>query len=151
MHPLIDRYFTDTELQDAYDRVTSIAQRPNENGNDYADRVAAAARDCANVFKDHALVHYYVRGLLATCDRRPTKTPGERTKRPNGYPTTCYGARKYVSSASTGGVEHEGPYESENTDSNVIRRTGPPEKPEMRQERTASTRTRTNGISLGPT
>ena len=66
VHSLIDRYLTDTELQAAYDRVTLIAQRPNENENDYVDRIAAAARDCANIFKDHALVHYYVRGLLAT-------------------------------------------------------------------------------------
>ena len=61
VHLLIDRYLTDTELQDAYDRVTLIAQSPNEKENDYADRIAAAARDCANVFEDHALVHYYVR------------------------------------------------------------------------------------------
>ena len=33
-HSLIDRYLTDTELQDAYDRLTLIAQRPNENEND---------------------------------------------------------------------------------------------------------------------
>ena len=73
VHSLIDRYLTDTEVQDAYDRVTLIAQRPNENENDYADRIAAAARDCANVFEDHALVHYYVRGLLATTRERVTE------------------------------------------------------------------------------
>ena len=58
VHSLIDRYLTDTELQDGYDRVTLIAQRSNENENDYADRIAAAARDCANIFEDHALVRY---------------------------------------------------------------------------------------------
>ena len=66
VHSLIERYHTDTGLQDAYDGVTLIAQRPNENENDYADRIAAAARDCASVFEDHELVHYHVRGLIAT-------------------------------------------------------------------------------------
>ena len=60
----------DTELQNAYDRVTLIAQRTNENENEYADRIAEAARDCANVFEDHALLHYYVRGLLETTRER---------------------------------------------------------------------------------
>ena len=50
-----------------------IAQRPHENENDYADRIAAAARHCANVFEYHALVHYYVRGLLATTRERVTE------------------------------------------------------------------------------
>ena len=45
VHSLIERYLTGTELQDAYDRVTLIAQRPNENEDDYSDRIAAAARD----------------------------------------------------------------------------------------------------------
>ena len=49
------------------------AQRPNKNENHYADRIAAAARDCANVFEDYALVHYYVRGLLATTRGRVTE------------------------------------------------------------------------------
>ena len=31
VHSLIERYFTDTELQVAYDRVTLIVQRPKEN------------------------------------------------------------------------------------------------------------------------
>ena len=53
VHSLIDRYLTDTELQDAYDRVTLIARRPNKYENYYADRIVAAARDCANVFEDH--------------------------------------------------------------------------------------------------
>ena len=68
VHSLIDRYLTDTELQDAYDRVTLIAQRTNEN--EYADRISEAARDCAKVFEDHALVHYYVRGLLGKTRER---------------------------------------------------------------------------------
>ena len=67
---LIDRYLTDTELQNAYDRVTLITQRTNETENEYADRISEAACDCANVFEDHALVYYYVCGLLeATLER----------------------------------------------------------------------------------
>ena len=71
VHSLIGRYLTDMDLQDAYDRVTLIPQRPNEN--DYADRIAAAARNCAKVFEEQALVHYYVRGLLATTRERVTE------------------------------------------------------------------------------
>ena len=80
---LIERYLTDTELQDAYDRVALIAQRPNENGNDYADRVEVAARDCASVFGDHALVHYHLRGLLATtreCVTQDLPRPPEKNE-----------------------------------------------------------------------
>ena len=70
VHALIDRYLTDTELQNAYDRVTLIAQRTKETENEFADRISEAARDFANVFEHHALVHYYVRGLLeTTCER----------------------------------------------------------------------------------
>ena len=66
MHTLIYRYLTGTELQNAYARVTLIAQRTNETENEYADRISKAASDCTNVFQDQALVHYYVRGLLET-------------------------------------------------------------------------------------
>ena len=66
VHSLIDRYLSDTELQDSYNRVTLIAQRPKKTENDYADRIEAAGRDCANVFEDHSLVHCYVRRVLAT-------------------------------------------------------------------------------------
>ena len=67
---LIDRYLTNTELQNAYDRFTLIAKRTNETENEYADRIAEAACDCANVFEDRALVHYYVRGLLERTRKR---------------------------------------------------------------------------------
>ena len=70
VHSLTDSYLTDTELQNAYDRVTLIAQRTNETENEYADRISEAARDCANVFEDHALVQYYVRVLLETIRER---------------------------------------------------------------------------------
>ena len=70
LHTLIDRYLTDKELQNAYDRATLIARRPNETGNEYADRISEAARDCVNVFEHRALVHYYVRGLLETTRER---------------------------------------------------------------------------------
>ena len=70
MHSLIDSYLTDTELQNAYDRVTLILQRTKEAENEYADRISESARDCANVFEDHALVHYYVRGSLEPTRKR---------------------------------------------------------------------------------
>ena len=66
VHALIDRYLTDTELQNAYDRVTLIAQRTNETENEYSDSIFEAARDFANVFEDIALLHYCDRGLLET-------------------------------------------------------------------------------------
>ena len=53
-------------MQKAHDRVTLIWQKPAEDENAYADRVIAASHDCSNVFEDHTLVHYYVRGLLET-------------------------------------------------------------------------------------
>ena len=37
------------------------------------DKIAAAARDCANVFEDHALVHYYIRGPFATTREHVTE------------------------------------------------------------------------------
>ena len=43
-----------------------ISQKPAEDENAYADRISAASHDCSNVFEDHSLVHYYVRGLLET-------------------------------------------------------------------------------------
>ena len=70
VHSLIDRYLTDTEVQNAYDHVMFIAQRTNETEIEYADRIYEAALYCENVFEDHALVHYYVRGLLETTRKR---------------------------------------------------------------------------------
>ena len=55
---------TDSELEKAHDGVTLISQKPTENENAYADRIIAASHDCSNLFEDHTLVHYYVRGLL---------------------------------------------------------------------------------------
>ena len=66
VHALLDRYLTDSELHKAHDRVTLISQKPAEDENAYADRIIAASHDCSNVFEDHTLVHYYVRGLLET-------------------------------------------------------------------------------------
>ena len=66
VHALLDRYLTDSELQKAHDRVKLISQRPAEDENTYADRIITAPNDCSNVFEDHTLVNYYVRGLLET-------------------------------------------------------------------------------------
>ena len=70
MQALIDRYLTDMELQNAYDGVTLVAQRTNETESEYADMISEAARDCANVFEDHVLVHYYIRLLPGTTRER---------------------------------------------------------------------------------
>ena len=66
VHALLDRYLTDSELQKAHDRVTLISQKPAEDENAYADRIIVASHDFSNVFEDHKLVHYSVRGLLET-------------------------------------------------------------------------------------
>ena len=57
---------TDSELQKSHDRVTLILQKPAEDEKLYADRIIAASHDCSNVFEDHTLVHYYIRGILET-------------------------------------------------------------------------------------
>ena len=108
MHSLINRYLTDTELQNAYDRVTLIAQRTNETENEYADRISEAPRDCANLFEDHALVHYYVRGLIETTRDRvieDLRRLPERTTRFDGSTTVSDGPTQYVSCASRRGCE----------------------------------------------
>ena len=46
--------------------MTLISQKPAEDENAYADRIIAASHDCSNVFEDHTLIHYHVRGLLET-------------------------------------------------------------------------------------
>ena len=57
---------TDSELQKGQDKVTLISQKATEDENAYADRIIAASHDFSNVFEDHTLVHYYVRGILET-------------------------------------------------------------------------------------
>ena len=64
VHARLDRYLTDSELQNAHDRVTLISQRPAQDENAYADPIIAASRDCSNAFEDRTSVHYYVRGIL---------------------------------------------------------------------------------------
>ena len=59
-----DRYLTDSELQKAHDSHVNIAEGARENA--YADRIIAASHDCSDVFEDHTLFHYCVRGLLET-------------------------------------------------------------------------------------
>ena len=66
VYELLDQYLTDSELQKAYGRVALISQRPAEDEKAYADRIIAASHDFSNLFQNHTLVHYYVRGLLET-------------------------------------------------------------------------------------
>ena len=58
-------------------------QKANEDENEFADRVAKAARDCCNVFRDRELVNYFIRGLLpatrdAVTERVRHLTPNEQ-------------------------------------------------------------------------
>ena len=56
IHELIKRYLTDDVLQSAYEQVTDARQKANEEENTFADRIAKAARDCSDVFRDRELV-----------------------------------------------------------------------------------------------
>ena len=73
VHSLLDRYLTDSDLQEAHDRVTLIWHKGTEDENAYAARIISASYDCLNVFEDHTLVHYYVRGLDDACHARDTQ------------------------------------------------------------------------------
>ena len=104
VHWLIDRYLTDTGLQNAYDRVTLTAQRTSENENEYTDRISEAARDCAKVFEDHALVHVVYRSqalrlLRILTDQRRTRM-GAGILRRNGDPGN-YGLHVYDTRLTT--------------------------------------------------
>ena len=70
VHALLDRNLTDSDLQKGYDKVTLISQNPTEDELAYADRIIAASHNYSNVFEDHTLVHYYVRGLLETSSEK---------------------------------------------------------------------------------
>ena len=83
IHEFIKRYLTDDVLQTAYEQVTDARQKANEDENAFADRVAKAARDCCNVFRDRELVNYFIRGLLpatrdAVTERVRNLTPNEQ-------------------------------------------------------------------------
>ena len=83
IHELIKRYLTDDVLKSANEQVTDARQKANEDENTFADRIAKAARDCCNVFRDRKLVNYFIRGLLpatrdAVTERVRTLNPIER-------------------------------------------------------------------------
>ncbi len=63
---MLKRYLHDDVLQAAYETVTHIAQRSDEDEEKYADRLHEASRNCHFVFSSRELVHHYVRGLLPT-------------------------------------------------------------------------------------
>ena len=62
----LKRYLSDDVLQEAYSKVTTIAQKAAENESDYAQRLSAAAQECNHVFTEHTLVHHFVNGLRPT-------------------------------------------------------------------------------------
>ena len=63
IHELIKRYLTDYVLQSAYKQVTNALQKSNGDENEFADRIAKAACECCNVFRDRELVNYFIHGL----------------------------------------------------------------------------------------
>ena len=64
IHELIKRYLIDDVLQSAYEQVTDARQKSNEDENEFADRIAKAAREYCNVFRDRELFNYFIRGML---------------------------------------------------------------------------------------
>ena len=83
IHELIKRYLTDDVLQTAYEQVTDARQKSNEDENEFADRIAKAAREYCNVFRDRELVNYFIRGMLpatrgAVTERVRYLTPNEQ-------------------------------------------------------------------------
>ena len=64
IHELIKRYLTNHVLQPAYEQVTDARKKSNEDENDFADRIAKAARECCNVFRYRELFNYFIRGRL---------------------------------------------------------------------------------------
>ena len=155
VHSLIDRYLTDTELQDAYGGVTLIAQRPNENENDYADRIATVARDCANVFENHALFHYCVRGPLTTthnCVTEDLRRLPEKERNDVKAIRRLARAQGNTYRAQVQAAEKTKPYTKAKlrTQTLYVARD-PPRDPRRRQDHAASTPTQTHGIPFEPT
>ena len=66
VHQFLRRYVPDSVLGDAYNRVTRMVQREDEDELRYADRIQDAAMDCPGVFTEPMLINYYVRGLPKT-------------------------------------------------------------------------------------
>ena len=62
----LKRYLADDVLQEAYAKVTTIAQKPTESESDYAQRLSTAAQECNHVFTERSLVHHFVNGLRPT-------------------------------------------------------------------------------------
>lgn len=66
MDAYLKRYLSDDVLPIAYEKVTTIAQKYEENEADYALGLTSAAQECKLVFTKRALVHHFVNGLLPT-------------------------------------------------------------------------------------
>ena len=63
VHALIKRFLTEDVLQEAYENVSSVTQKSNEDENAFADRLGDPVRNCAGVFTYREIVQYYARGL----------------------------------------------------------------------------------------
>ena len=62
----LKRYLSDEVLHEAYQQVTTISQKSDENESDYATRLSTAAQRCNHVFDERTLIHHFVNGLLPT-------------------------------------------------------------------------------------
>lgn len=63
VNALIQRFLPDDVLQEALEAVTLAGQTPQEDEDDFAERLEKAARDCQHVFTNHELVNHFIRGL----------------------------------------------------------------------------------------
>ena len=71
---LIKRYLTDDVLQDALDEVTRATQRPGEDVEAYAERIAKAVSTCSDVFTSADMTNHFIRGLKESIKTRVQAT-----------------------------------------------------------------------------
>ena len=71
---LIKRYLTDDVLQDALEEVTRASQRPGEDVEVYAERLARSASACNDVFSPADMTNHFVRGLNESIKTRVQAT-----------------------------------------------------------------------------
>ena len=63
---LLQRYLTEDVLHQAGEAVMQARQKPDEDENDFAERIEEAARDCAGVCTEHELMSAHIHGLPDT-------------------------------------------------------------------------------------
>ena len=87
VNALLERYLTDEILGDAYSKVTTATQEPNEGESRFLERIESYADECCGVFDDYLLVNYFLRGLHDTIrpivSQRVSELPTERRTKLN--------------------------------------------------------------------